>query len=298
MAKLALDRETLPTGAAVQDLLRQVQSDLPSVKLARFSVAQETEAKHWLSQQHNNARGALVCGYAHARGRAVIVAGDRLGSLARADQASFSVALQPSVSVAYGFAITQSGQVRHAPVQQGRLTFDVEETLVSVQVVGQTIAGPLPIASFYPQGPDATRKSQTPPNGAKIVDVYQWYAALYQRFYMAAAVRPVPRSNRRLVQAAEKYAKTLLKSERVTHGADGRSATERVSELGLESRDVGEVLACAPTLAMALGGLLESPSHRLVLLDTRMTDVGFGVANHAGTTCVVGLFASWPRAVR
>ena len=66
---------------------------------------------------------------------------------------------------------------------------------------------------------------------------------------------------------------------------------------GPENGDVGEVLARAPTLASALGALLRSASHRLVLLDKRMTDVGFGVHREGAEVCVVGLFASWPRVV-
>ena len=65
----------------------------------------------------------------------------------------------------------------------------------------------------------------------------------------------------------------------------------------MSARVVGETVARGRDLRGALEALSESPSHRMTLVDRRFTDVGYGTATAHGATCVVALFAAWPRYV-
>lgn len=279
----------LPRGLEVQEALREAGSDLPTAEIARFGVAHEQAARSWLESRRERARGTLVCGHATVGKRSVLVVGDRLGALLARRDGSFDVALHPEVSTAYGFALTRAGEVRYAPVRAERLRFDDGETLLSVQLVGQSSDGPRPIARWERPGAKSVDldSDQT--------DLHAWLSQLQARSYQNNALHRAARKNRRLDDAALRYAQTLCAEGRVSHSLDGEGAVSRVAAQGLVARDIGEVLVRAPSLSTALTALLQSPSHRLVLLDRRMTDVGFGIETRDGDVCVVGLFASWPR---
>ena len=291
VAQTSLERQHLPRGQEVQDVLAQVGSDLPNVEIVRAHRSERSGLNQWFREWRAKVRGKAVCGVARALGRSVIVVGDRMATLRPEGKAGrFTVSLQPGVKAAYGFALFRNGTVRHSPILGGKLAFEDSKDVLSVQLVGQTVDGPLPIAQWE-------KKARFVVSSTNEVDAYAWHQRLFRTLHDAGGLKQPARRNQRLEAAAQRYGNTICDGGRVSHVSSGSSALQRVSEQGLVARDVGEVLVKAPTVSAALAALLRSASHRLVLLDKRMTDVGFGIHRTQNQVCVVGLFASWPRPV-
>ena len=293
LAKVAtslLGEAQLPKGTAVQNALRAAGSDLPNVKVVRFRGVQVGQAHAWLSKFKRSALGRVVCGFSSNAQSHVLVVGDRLARLhVTPHPAHYKVELEPMVRAAHGFALLRGGMVRHAPVREGQLKFDVEGDVLGVQLVGQTSVGPLPLAQW-----EGSKSMQVKVDGDEF-DLYAWHTELHRTLYAEDGLHRSARRNRKLAEAARQYGATVCDASKLGHQHGGNDAVSRLAAQGLQARDVGEVLVRAPSLGAALGALLRSASHRLVLLDKRMTDVGFGVQQTEHEVCIVGLFASWPR---
>lgn len=163
---------------------------------------------------------------------------------------------------------------------------------VVVQLVASGPDGPRPISRVVLGQPDA---SQEAPNVDGDDDLATRVAALRA----TQGVREL-RVNRLLVAEAAAHAARVCSTGQVRHqGLAGDADDPRVRLLhrGVEARVVGETVARGRSLQVALQALSESPSHRMTLVDPRFTDVGFGTVRGAGGTCVVALFAAWPRYV-
>lgn len=105
--------------------------------------------------------------------------------------------------------------------------------------------------------------------------------------------RTVLRGDPLLVRAAEGYAVTLAQARRVAHTVDG-DPSGRLARMGIRADVVGEVIARAPTLVGAFDALHASPSHREVLLDTRIDAMGTAIAVAEGQRYLVVMVAARP----
>jgi len=163
---------------------------------------------------------------------------------------------------------------------------------VVVQLVASGPDGPRPVSRVVLGETDAQQHAQT-------VDGDDNLATRVATLRAHEGVREL-RVNRLLAAEAAAHAARVCSSGQVRHqGVTGDADDPRVRLLhrGIEARVVGETVARGRTLQAALHALSESPSHRMTLVDRRFTDVGFGTVRAAGGTCVVALFAAWPRYV-
>jgi uncharacterized protein YkwD len=88
----------------------------------------------------------------------------------------------------------------------------------------------------------------------------------------------------------------MCAKDRVAHELGEGDPEERLRAAGIEARVVGETAARAANAGAAFAAMRDSPSHRMTVLDARFTDVGVGEARDPrGRTCLVVLFAAWPR---
>lgn len=95
----------------------------------------------------------------------------------------------------------------------------------------------------------------------------------------AAGVGPV-RLCAELNRSAERYSRAMARAGQVTHTpADGTDAMQRMQATGYEAQVAGENLAGGQTTVIrVMRAWRASPSHYRVLVDPRLTHVGFGHA--------------------
>ncbi|MBK7156210.1 MAG: hypothetical protein IPH72_31300 [Sandaracinaceae bacterium] len=162
---------------------------------------------------------------------------------------------------------------------------------VVVQLVASGPDGPRPISRVVLGEQDAVQEAPS-------VDGDDNLATRVATLRATEGVREL-RINRLLVAEAAAHAARVQQRPGPPPGVAGDADDPRVRLLhrGVEARVVGETVARGRSLQAALQALSESPSHRMTLVDRRFTDVGFGTVRGAGGTCVVALFAAWPRFV-
>jgi uncharacterized protein YkwD len=87
-----------------------------------------------------------------------------------------------------------------------------------------------------------------------------------------------------LTRSADAYAREMSRDNTFSHtGTDGSTAQQRVAVAGYRPSSVGENLAAGqPTVAAAIRGWRESPSHYATMTDPRFRHVGFGFAPGRG----------------
>ena len=102
-----------------------------------------------------------------------------------------------------------------------------------------------------------------------------------------------------LAEVAIAHAAQVCAEGRIAHElTPGADPEQRLHARGVKARRVGETIARERSAGGALQRMLQSPAHRLTLLEPGFTDVGFGEARDArGRVCLVILLAAWPRFV-
>ncbi len=95
-----------------------------------------------------------------------------------------------------------------------------------------------------------------------------------------------------LTQTARKYALTLVTEGSLRHRDDsGHGAAYRVQQEGGDYWTVGEILGAGPTVDQILHGWMKSASHRKVILTSKWTRIGWGIAPYEQGYVMVILFA-------
>ncbi len=99
------------------------------------------------------------------------------------------------------------------------------------------------------------------------------------------------KANAALTAVARAYATYIAKNGKLSHTADGRQASERISSGGYDWCEIGENLASFldsrgfTSLDLAkssVEGWINSPGHRKNLVAEHVTEIGVGVAQAAG----------------
>jgi uncharacterized protein YkwD len=91
--------------------------------------------------------------------------------------------------------------------------------------------------------------------------------------------------NDALTRAAAAHAQDMVKQDFFDHaGSDDRNVGDRMTAAGYRWRSAGENLALGPTsVAAAINGWLDSPSHCTAMMDARFRDMGLAcVRNREG----------------
>ena len=319
---LLLDDEP-PTAVGLAEALRAAGSDLPGAQALRAPLGDTAARSRFLRAASERADAPLVCGEAESETMRLLLVTPRAGrlSVATADQAvgaerdpgpgepvvvrattptpseRLEVSLAPRFRDAYLAGRDAEDRMHRWAVDEDVLARgfvmspDVPRPVV-VQLVASGPDGPRPISRVVLGEQDAVQEAPS-------VDGDDNLATRVATLRATEGVREL-RINRLLVAEAAAHAARVCNSGQVRHqGVAGDADDPRVRLLhrGVEARVVGETVARGRSLQAALQALSERPSHRMTLVDRRFTDVGFGTVRGAGGTCVVALFAAWPRFV-
>jgi hypothetical protein len=291
-----------PTAETLSAALAQASSDLPSVQALRAPLGDTRARARFLSAASERGDAPLVCGEAESETTRLLLVAPRGGRL-DVDEPTVGPNLHVRVTLAPRFRDPYLAG-RDANDQLHRWAVD-EDVLAR----GFTLPAGLPrpvVVQLVASGPDGPRPLSRRVLGAPAAAVDALTVDgdddLPTRVATLRAHQGVGdlRLNRLLVAEAAAHASRVCASGRVRHQGlegDAEDPRERLLRRGVQARVVGETVARGRDLQAALRALSESPSHRMTLVDPRFTDVGYGTVSAPGGTCVVALFAAWPRYV-
>ena len=312
-AELLLASKPL-TSSTLMAALRAVGSDAVGVRALAYR--DEAEARTWLTALAGRVDAPLVCGVAHAQERHLLLATARGGSLAPIDEQDALVrgTLAPGFGKAELVVADGTGEVQRFAVDGAQLAAGVALSPslprpVQVQLLAHGRQGPRPVAERVlgagepsaPGEPPASAEPGAPHAAAHAAPhaAEDAPSALLGQIdaLRATAGRPSLRGNALLDRAAQSHAVHVCESGRVAHVLEpGGDPVQRLRDVGVTARRVGETVARTDSTAAALRAFMDSPSHRLTLLERGFTDAGIGRASDSrGKLCVVVLLAEWPR---
>jgi len=302
-AELLLSSSPLTT-TTLTAAVREAGSD--AVGVHALAYEDDAEVTAWLTKLAGRADAALACGAAHGVQRHLVLATARGGRLEPIDAHDAVVrgALatgfdRAELVVAAGDGETQRFAVDAAQLRRGVALSAELARPVRVQLLGRGKQGPRPVAERV-LGGGATGEPTQPASSTTLASVPTTPGASFAsqlNALRARSGRPQLRSNQLLSRAAQEHAEKVCASGRVVHVlSPGGDPTQRLRAAGITARRVGETVARADSSEAALRSFMESPSHRLTLLERSFTDAGVGQATDAaGKRCVVVLLAEWPR---
>jgi uncharacterized protein YkwD len=161
----------------------------------------------------------------------------------------------------------------------------------TVELLAHTELGPEVAAlwsfSLGEAEPDAVWESATstraaPEAGARLEALIQAVRVQYGR------ARPT--RDTALDQAARGHAADVCRAMRAAHILPGGTTPDQRAARAGHAGPVAENIAIAASVEIAHQNLLDSPSHRLNLLERRVQSFGLGLVESRGTWCVVELF--------
>jgi hypothetical protein len=286
LARAAAEIE-LRAEALSPELLRRRTREAGSllVRVHALRTAERARQQAWIESLASENDGVIVCGSASVEGHTLTLAGAAGGTFDLAGSRVRYTLERPFHSPLL-VVHDASGTITSAAPDSFELGPDLERPLL-VQLVAVGPRGPIPVAErVVGEGGIARVESRSGDAPARIAEARR-------------AQRSAPlRVNRLLVEHATTRAHETCASRAIVHVTDDGDPESRLAAFGLHARAVGEVLARASSGAAALDELLRSPSHRLALVDPRMTDYGVGTAeDDRGRTCVTVVLASWPRII-
>lgn len=298
---IAKEAKPLRSDALIQ-AVRDADSDLVHLRSKMIEGAASTDAmlRTWMLSEKKGMDGDLVCGLGTFQNRTTAILAPRAGKLTvrwRGDKQLLFVAGEllsgfrdPSIVVEDMGHHIEKYAIDAASLRAGR-AISCESIPMRVQLIATGPHGVRPVAERV-----VMRGATIAPVSEKIwstlADLEHAHAEHRQQRSLS-----ILRHNQLIAKSATSHAQRVCSTGIVGHSIDaGEGPEQRLRKAGLTARAVGEVIARADTLPKAWARLLESPSHRMVLEDSRLTDDGWGLANGADkSVCVVGLFAAWPR---
>ena len=264
---------------AASSLLREARAHgFDGVSVHARESANDVSLRAWLAQLGEREVGRLACGEARSAVRRLLLAAVRGGSLWRAGDRLFG-ALEPGFAAPTLVFEARDGSlaslsVTPAQLERG-LLLSPSEPPRRVQLSAEGASGPRPVAELE-LAPGAA--SRAPP----IVATTRGRSPReeLESLRRAGAVGRL-RDNRLLESSAVQHALRVCRLGRLAHRLDGEDPEARLARVHVRARGVAEVIARGASPEAALGALLASPSHRLALLRSDLTDVGFGEARDA-----------------
>ncbi len=253
----------------------------------------------WLTETQARADSPLACGAAQSEHGQLFLLAPRAGTLAPISGKDPVVRgtlaegfAEPSLVVVDGAGGSQRIELSRRQLAAG-VSIDPDlPRPVRVQLVAKGPAGPRPLAERVLGKLDAQNKEAllTAPD---LEPLSQLAIARGD-----AGLRTL-RAHTLLDQAADAHAQRVCAEGRIAHELQpGADPEARLRAQGVVARRVGETIARDRDAQSALARMLQSPSHRMTLLERGFTDVGIGEArDDRGRVCLVVLLAAWPRFV-
>lgn len=285
-AELLVDRPEPWGPTALLEAAREAGSDAPVVDALIIRDGNVGRRDRFLARVAARRHAPLDCGEARRENRWLVLVAPRAGRIELLERGRLRITLAEGWRSPRIVARDARGDIWQASVS-GELTLpEVLERPVVVQLVAEGPSGPRPVAERrIGQGLALVVPDSDEPLDRRL-------ATLRERSGLGAL-----RENRLIARVASAHARAVCEAGQVAHIIDERDPRQRLVRAGLRARHVGEVIARAEDPSRAYAALLASPSHRAALTDRRFTDVGIGLAESAGQSCVVVLLAAWPRAV-
>jgi hypothetical protein len=273
-AELLLD-DAPPSDEALSQAVRRAGSDAVMVRALFTRGPSEARAQQFIAEARERTDAPLACGVAQSdRARLMLVA-PRAGKLAP---------IEPKAN----------GALQNIAVTAKELAAGVEldpqwPRPLRVQLIAKGPAGPRPVAERVIGAP-------LPLSHDLPIDL-----APEQQLAVArsdAGARGL-RVHTLLTEVAMAHAAQVCSEGRIAHElSPGADPEQRLRARGVGARRVGETIARERSAGGALQRMLDSPAHRLTLLEPGFTDIGVGEArDDRGRVCVVMLLAAWPRFV-
>ncbi len=287
---LLLDGQDRAGPEELEALAREEGSDRLLLTARRGNASDDWQP--WLDELARRHRAPIACGAAEAGEQRWVVAAPVLGSLRR-QGSHLAATVSDGIRGSYVAFVGADGALRRLPfAPRIRIPRDMTFPL-RAQLVAEGPAGPRPVAQLLlgegAEAPSPLRTSPAVSSNASLTERVIALRSLHE-------VRPV-RHNRLLAQVARRHAQQVCRARRAAHVLREGDPEERLQAAGIEARVVGEVVARARDRDAAFEALLQSPSHRMTMVDARFTDVGVGVAQSAAGVCVVMALATFPRYV-
>jgi hypothetical protein len=284
------------------DAVRDAGSDLVQLrgKLLEGGTAHESMIRDWMLSQRKELDGDIVCGVGRAHNRSAAILAARAGALVvRFRHAQQLVFVQGDLKRGFREPSIVVEDIDHHMTKtaldlltlKAGLSIPFEARPIRVQLVAVGPHGLRPVAERV-LGKTSKVELPSGPGWKSLSDVERAHAEFRHNLSLSML-----RTNQLVARAAAQHAQRVCVSGIVGHAIDqGLGPEQRLRNAGLSARAVGEVISRADSLERAWLRLLESPSHRMVLEDIRLTDYGWGLARAPDdSVCIVGLFAAWPR---
>jgi hypothetical protein len=287
--------ELPPTPSALAHAVRASGSGVVAAHVRVFRSGDDASAARWVADLAGRADAPIACGEADDGERSLIVAAESGGHIELVPGDEARLAIRVDAALAHPRLVVQDAEGRLARFAVDEevlsrgivLSDDLVRPLV-VQLVAEGRHGPRPVAQ---RTLFAEAAADLGPSSDGDDDVAGRVAALRAHRGVGSL-----RTNRLLTDAAQAHAVRVCRRGRVAHRLDDGDPEERLAERGLVARVVGETVARARTVRLALAALVDSPSHLMTLVDRRFTDAGYGLAvDGDGRRCVVVVLAAWPR---
>lgn len=290
-------KDAAPSDEALSQAVRRAGSDAVLVRALFTRDQDDSRAERFLAAAAERTDAPLACGRAQSdRARLVLVA-PRAGTLLPIERKAIPLVRG---SLAKGFSspklvvVDGDGSLQNIDTTARELAQGVEldpelPRPLRVQLIAKGPAGPRPLAERVLGEPLAL--SQDAP-----IDLEPEQQLAVARGDVGARGL---RTHTLLTEVAVAHAQHVCTEGRIAHElTPGLDPEQRLRARGVGARRVGETIARERSPGGALQRMLQSPAHRLTLLEPGFTDVGFGEArDDRGRVCLVVLLAAWPRFV-
>lgn len=290
-------KDDAPSDEALSQAVRRAGSDAVLVRALFTRGADDARAERFIAAARERTDAPLACGSAQSERARLVLVAPRAGTLLPIERKAIPLVRG---SLAKGFdepkliVVDGDGALRNINTTARELSAGVEldpewPRPLRVQLIAKGPDGPRPLAERLLGAPVAL--AQDAP-----VDL-----PVEQQLAVArgdAGVRGL-REHALLTEVANAHAAQVCAAGKIAHElTPGEDPEQRLRARGVSARRVGETIARAHGAGGALQRMLESPAHRLTVLEPGFTDVGLGQArDDRGRVCLVVLLAAWPRFV-
>ena len=294
-------KDAAPSDEALSQAVRRAGSDAVLVR-ALFTRSDadphdDKRAEQFIAAAGERTDAPLACGSAQSERARLLLVAPRAGTLLPIERKPIPVVRgslekgfsSPKLVVVDGDGTLQNIETTPRELAQG-VELDPEwPRPLRVQLIAKGPAGPRPLAERV-LGEPASLVQDAP------IDLEPEQQLAVAR---GDAGTSGLRAHTLLTEVANAHAAQVCAEGRIAHElTPGADPEQRLKARGVKARRVGETIARERSAGGALQRMLQSPAHRLTLLEPGFTDVGIGEARDArGRVCLVVLLAAWPRFV-
>jgi hypothetical protein len=284
-----------PSDAALAQAVRRAGSDAVMVRALFTRGPSDARAASFIADVRERTDAPLACGNAQSERAQLLLVTPRAGTLAPIEQRAIA---RVRGGITKGFSspklvvVDGDGALQNIDTTPKELAHGVEldpewPRPLRVQLIAKGPAGPRPVAERVIGAPrELTHDLPSDLSPEQQLTVARGDVGAHSL-----------RVHTLLTEVAMEHAAHVCAQGKIAHELEpGADPEQRLHARGISARRVGETIARQRSAGGALVRMLESPAHRLTLLEPGFTDVGLGEArDDRGRVCLVVLLAAWPR---